>query len=138
MDSLRTLVVDRQGEASKKAEDGALEQDKDEGPPVHLEEDEDVMVRPFSKFELDDDRGCSLRRKKEPAGEPRLSEQIRVDLDVDEGHQEMSFTAVEFASKAELTFDFEMDSNEPREADKTHDWPQEERGSLVQQFDIED
>lgn len=63
IDSLRTLVAERRANISQKIDEAPVERDKEEGDPLDFNDDEDVMVRPFSKYEFEDDEGA-LRCKK--------------------------------------------------------------------------
>ena len=61
IESLRTLAVERRADVSHRVDEAALEVDKEEGPPLDFNDDEEVIVRPFSKYDFDEEDGAKLR-----------------------------------------------------------------------------
>jgi hypothetical protein len=61
IESLRTLAVERRADVSQRVDEAALEVDKEEGPPLDFNDDEEVIVKPFSKYDFDEEDGAKLR-----------------------------------------------------------------------------
>lgn len=161
--SLKGLIVEsKESEASgsssmslgrsKENEEVCFQKDRQNGFHPYQEredeEDDEIVVKPFSRFNFDQDEEdyklrCAQISREMVGDGPRLSEQIRVDLDIEEnnkkggGSSAQSLLRIEFPNNDKSVFDFDCKtcSNSQSQKHLPEEQLTEKNKMRIEQFD---